>query len=418
MPKNILLPYQLKELGTIITGTTPSTKENSFWGGNIPFVTPADLKERRYIKTTERTLTEKGAQKGRLLPKDSVLVTCIGATIGKMAMAIEPCLTNQQINAIICRPEHDPTCVYYALSFAMEYLKLVADVNVLPIIKKSTFGKLKIKLPPSKEQEAISRIFDSVDKTIECVQEATARAKTVKKALVQTFFEKGLRKEKQRKTQLGFIPNSWEVVPVKFVVNQFQYGLSVAMSSKGQFPILRMGNIQEGEVLFNDLKYINLPENIAKVYLLNRGDLLFNRTNSQEHVGKVGIYRSDNQAVFASYLIRLLTDPSKVDNYYLGQLLSSYPTQCRIKRYATPGVQQVNVNAKNLGRILIPLPVGKDGLKEQKEIAVILEKADENIRNYEPVLRSLNQLKRSLMHDLLTGKARVKDLNLKSMVNP
>jgi type I restriction enzyme, S subunit len=142
--------------------------------------------------------------------------------------------------------------------------------------------------------------------------------------------------------------------------------------------------------------------------MVRRGDVLFNRTNSQEWVGKVGIYRSDVKSVFASYLIRLFPETTRVDSYYLGHILGSYSAQCRIKRYATPGVQQVNINATNLGKVLIPVPPGKNGMTEQREIASILEAVDAVVRSYEPVLAAQHALKRSLMHDLLTGRVRVK----------
>lgn len=274
-------------------------------------------------------------------------------------------------------------------------------------LSHSFFRSMTIPVPSQIEQEAIAHILDAVDKVIEKTRVTVERARDVKISLVQQLFEKGLRGETLQKTIVGPIPKSWHVVPVNSVVTQFQYGLSVAMASKGQYPILRMGNIQAGEILFDDLKYIDLPEKIADTYMLKRGDVLFNRTNSQEHVGKVGIYRSDESAVFASYLIRLFPDDSQIDRYYLGQLLTSYPAQCRIKRYATPGVQQVNVNAKNVGLVLIPVPIGKEGLREQRDIAAILEQADGKIRAYKPVLDTLADLKRTLTYDLLTGKVRV-----------
>jgi len=179
------------------------------------------------------------------------------------------------------------------------------------------------------------------------------------------------------------------------------------MQQTGRLPVLRMGNIQSGEVVLDDLKYVSLPDKVVSPYLLQRGDVLFNRTNSQEWVGKIGIYRHDTPAVFASYLIRLFPDGAKLDNYYLGHVLGSYSAQCRIKRYATPGVQQVNINATNLGKVLIPLPVGDDGIKEQRDISALLEAADAVVRRYEPVLTAQQSLKASLMHDLLTGRVRV-----------
>jgi len=311
----------------------------------------------------------------------------------------------------------DPGYLYHLLSSLFSFLNSTTTGTAVPHLDQDLLLKLPLGVPPtSEEQGNIARVLDAVDTVIEQTREAAERTRTVKKALAQHLFENGLRGEKQRKTQIGSIPRSWRVEPVKSVVNQFQYGLSVAMSLKGRYPILRMGNIQSGEILLENMKYINLPGKTAEVYLLKRGDVLFNRTNSQEHVGKVGIYRSDEQVVFASYLIRLMTDNSKVNNYYLGQLLCTYAAQCRIKRYATPGVEQVNINAKNLGRVLIPLPPDKDGLKEQEEIATILEQTDESIRSYGRVMDGLNQLKKSLMHDLLTGKVRFQNVNLNSKV--
>lgn len=81
--------------------------------------------------------------------------------------------------------------------------------------------------------------------------------------------------------------------------------------------------------------------------------------------------------------------------------------QCRIKRYATPGVQQVNINATNLQRVLLAIPSGKDGLQEQRDIAAILEKQNLSIHDLVARIELLNRLKRGLMQDLLTGKVRV-----------
>lgn len=274
-------------------------------------------------------------------------------------------------------------------------------------LSHSFFRAMAIPVPPPDEQATIARVLDAVDTALERTRVAVERAREVKRALAQRVLTEGLRGEPQRKTAIGLVPRSWHVVPVSSVVGSFQYGLSVPMEQKGKLPILRMGNIQNGEVVLADLKFVSLQEKVVSPYLLKRGDVLFNRTNSQEWVGKVGIYRRDTPAVFASYLIRLLPDGTKVDNYYLGHVLGSYSAQCRVKRYATPGVQQVNINATNLGKVLIPLPIGEDGLREQGGIAAVLEAADAVIRSYEPVLAAQQSLKASLMHDLLTGRVRV-----------
>lgn len=266
---------------------------------------------------------------------------------------------------------------------------------------------MPLPVPPPDEQIAIACLLDAVNAAIERAREAESQAAEVKRALAQELFSKGTRSEQQKKTSVGLIPKSWEVKLVSEVVTNFEYGLSLPMHLKGATPILRMGNIQRGDVVMDELKYVTLSQALLDRYMLKRGDVLFNRTNSQEWVGKIGIYRTDAPAVFASYLIRLHTDAAQVDNYYLGQLLNSYNTQCRIKRFATPGVQQVNINAKNLGKVLIPIPAGNTGLDEQREIAALLEAADERVRSYASVITALEQLKKSLMHDLLTGTVRV-----------
>lgn len=275
--------------------------------------------------------------------------------------------------------------------------------------------RLLVPIPSPDEQSAIAKFLDAVDTAMGRTRDAQERARETKRALLQRLFTHGTRGESQTKTVIGWIPKSWTVRDVKSVALEFQYGLSVAMQPTGTLPILRMGNIQAGDVILDGLKYVTLPDRTTAPCLLKRGDVLFNRTNSQELVGKIGIYRSDRPAVFASYLIRVKPNPTLVDNYYLGQLLDSYDAQCRIKRYATPGVQQVNINAKNLGKVLIPVPHSKDGLDEQREIAAILEQVDETIRAFNPKLAALTQLKSALTHDLLAGRVRLGDSRLQAV---
>jgi len=309
----------------------------------------------------------------------------------------------QEVNA------HFLAWVLYRVNRTGRVVRLEQQTTQMRNLHFRDYLTMPLPFPPPDEQPAIACILDAVDTALVRTHAAVDRAREVKRSLVQRAFSEGVRGEPTRKTAIGLLPKSWEVVPVSSVVSTFQYGLSVPMQTKGDLPILRMGNIQDGAVVLSDLKFVTLSAKDVAAYRLNRGDVLFNRTNSQEWVGKVGIYRHDTPAVFASYLIRLLPDGTKVDNYYLGHALRSYTSQCRIKRYATPGVQQVNINATNLGKVLVPLPVGPNGLDEQREIAAMLEAADAVVGGYEPVLAAQQALKNSLMHDLLTGRVRVRD---------
>ena len=284
------------------------------------------------------------------------------------------------------------------------YLSASAEGTTgLSNLSRSFFRRMSIAFPGVTEQQDIVRTLDAIDNLLDTARAAARNRLAFKRALLSNILRCGTRGEPQRKTEVGMLPASWDVVPLHDLVRTFQYGLSMGMSAVGDIPILRMGNIQRGGVVLDDLKYVSLPQSITAAYLLSRGDVLFNRTNSHELVGKVGIYRSDAPAVFASYLIRLIPHADRIDNYFLGHVLDSYSAQCRIKRYATPGVQQVNVNAKNLGRVLVPRPP----CDEQKEIAIVLERADEAFRAYQPMISAIEELKRSLTRDLMTGTVRV-----------
>lgn len=395
----------------VIAGQSPPSETYNEKGVGLPFLQGnADFTDKYPKPSSWCTAAVKTAKSGDIL-------ISVRAPVGEVNRADRDYAIGRGLAAIRAR-DSNPDFLYHALQRWRWCLQRVAQGTTFDAVTARHFAQLYVAVPePPEEQETIAGILDAVDTAIELTRETLKKCYRVKIALAQALFSEGTRQETQKKTVVGFIPASWEVAEIRSVTRAFQYGLSVQMQLKGSLPILRMGNIQKGDVLLDELKFVSLPDKITARYLLNRGDVLFNRTNSQEHVGKVGVYRHDQSAVFASYLIRVVPNPDLIDNYFLGQILNSYSAQCRIKRYATPGVQQVNINATNLGKVLIPLPVGDRGIKEQREIATILEQADEVIRSYRSVLEAQQALKYSLMHDLLTGKIRVNNINLGTITN-
>ncbi len=153
----------LDSLGTIQTGSTPSTSDESLWGGDLPFVTPAELDQPEPILAAPRTLTDAGAAQARVLKKDAVLVCCIGS-LGKVGLAGRNLVTNQQINSI----EFDEKLVFpkygfYACQRLKPKLATMAPATTVPIVNKSKFGQLEIPLPPLPEQRRIAAILDKAD---------------------------------------------------------------------------------------------------------------------------------------------------------------------------------------------------------------------------------------------------------------
>lgn len=406
-------PTQLGHVGKWFSGGTPSLDAREYWGGAIPSVSPKDMKKFE-LWDTEDHITERGLEKGsRAVDTGNLLVVVRGMILAHtfpVAIAMTRMAFNQDIKAIRCHSHVDPRFMaHWLVGDSAKILTKVTDTS--HGTKRFDVRQLQrhpVLLPPHDEQQIIAGILDAGDAAIERTRTAIATAERLKCGLVQTLFTRGIGHSKFVKSEVGTIPKAWSVMPVADVLEEAQYGISMPMSATGKYPILRMAAIQDGDVNLNDLKYVDLPEPFANIYLLKRGDILFNRVNSAELVGKVGVFRSDAPAVFASYLIRLQTKAEKVNNYFLGQLLASYAVQCRLKRYATPGVQQVNINATNLQRVLIAVPVGEEGLREQEAIADILERQDASIRDLKARVVALRTLKRGLMQNLLTGRVRVK----------
>jgi type I restriction enzyme S subunit len=160
---------KIKNIGEVNTGTTPSTSVKEFWEGEIPFITPSDFEDDQiYVYQTERNVTKAGAEKGRIIPKDTILVVCIGSTLGKISLSYKECITNQQINAIICDNSRvNPFFVYYFLLRNQSLLRSYAGTTTKPIVKKSLFENFKIPLPPLSEQKEIAEILQTIDQKIE-----------------------------------------------------------------------------------------------------------------------------------------------------------------------------------------------------------------------------------------------------------
>jgi len=177
---------RIKDIGVVLTGQTPATSNRTYWDGNIPFITPADINETKYVFKTERHVTSEGAEQiRRILPKDTVLVVCIGSTIGKTGITYIDSVVNQQINAVICNDDIDPHYTYYAITFRANLLKSFSGIAAVPIINKSLFEAQKISLPSNKkEQQKISEILSTIDSRLELLRDKKDKFERVKRGLM------------------------------------------------------------------------------------------------------------------------------------------------------------------------------------------------------------------------------------------
>ncbi len=154
---------KLADIANVVTGATPK-KRSEYYDGDVPFVTPGDLGETSGITSTSRTLTQEGADSVRSIPVGSVMVCCIGATIGKVGIAEKTVVTNQQINSLVVDElKAFPKYVYYYCATLKEKLKAASSSTTMPIVNKSNFSQFEIPLPPLDEQKRIAAILDKAD---------------------------------------------------------------------------------------------------------------------------------------------------------------------------------------------------------------------------------------------------------------
>ncbi|CAI2717522.1 restriction endonuclease subunit S [Nitrospina watsonii] len=325
-----------------------------------------------------------------------------------------------------------------------------------PAVKDEQVRGKRINLPPTNEQKRIvakiEELFSELDKGIENLKTAWEQLKAYRQAVLKHAFEGKLtaqwREENKDKLKtvdvlledikteredhikklskkrvksprdfkdedfswLPELPDGWTWERLGWVTSGVEYGTSAKSSKEGDIPVLRMGNIQKAKLDWGDLVYTSDKEEIEK-YSLNKGDVLFNRTNSPELVGKAAIYRNENPAIFAGYLIRLNHIETIVDSQYLNFFLNSHVAKQYGNRVKTDGVNQSNIN----GEKLINYPFPYCSLDEQKQI---VERLDERITELDRTendiveqLQKAEALRQSILRQAFSGKLAAQDPN-------
>ena len=179
--------YSVSQIGKVITGSTPPTNDRSNYDGDLLFCSPGDVGEKKYISSTEKRVSPKGFALGRPLPPNAVIVTCIGL-IGKLGIATTDMITNQQINALVVSEGFDHEFIYYAFeNFFPEYRSKVS-MQTLPILSKSEFEKLKIKVPVLDVQLKISSHLAAMDRRIEHTQQELNALLEQRRGFMQQLF--------------------------------------------------------------------------------------------------------------------------------------------------------------------------------------------------------------------------------------
>ena len=345
--KNEWKKVKLGDICEVITGNTPLKKIEEYWNKDeVPFITPPELKYEGINYITPNIYVSKiGAKQGRIIPKNSICVCCIGS-LGKLGILKEDAITNQQINSLTLKDKNvDLLYLYFYLKTIKNNLESIASSTTVKIINKSSFEKIEINLPSLEIQKKLSKKLELLENNIQLRKSQLNSLNELSKSLFTTMFGDIKTNDK-----------NWEIRKLGEVI-QTQYGTSKkATSIVAGFPILRMNNITySGEMDYRDLKYIELSDNEKEKFLLKKGELLFNRTNSKDLVGKTGLFELDSPMAFAGYLIKM--KPSNlIHSKFLLFFMNSEFMKKLLYNKAKNIVGMANINAKELEDFSIILP--------------------------------------------------------------
>ena len=275
--------------------------------------------------------------------------------------------------------------LYYALKSQQDRLMKIRSGACMPNIKKSDLGKFEIFYETDEDEQ--NKVVDVLTKCENVIcsrkQQLQQLDDLVKARFVEMFGDPILN------------PNGWDVVTIGDIVTDVRYGTSKPAVEGGKYPYLRMNNLTyDGHLDLSDIKYIDIPDNEIEKCVVRKGDVLFNRTNSIELVGKTCVFDLDDDMVIAGYIIRV-----RVNGKLLPIILSNYMNSAVLKKQlrnmAKGAVNQANINAQELQSIKIYLPP----IELQNEFATFVEQIDKSKVAVQKALDEAQTLFDSLMQE-------------------
>ena len=311
----------------------------------------------------------------------------------------------------------DQQFFFYACRLVEPTLRALTVGMGIPHVDGDVLKGLRLPIPPTTEQVSIVRYLDHADRkvrhAIRARQQLIKLLTEQKQAIINRAVTRGLDPNVRLKPSgvpwLGDVPEHWEVLPIKRTLISLDYGISESSTDAGTIRLLTMGNIRDGRVTIPEAGGVVA---VDASLLLEIGDLLFNRTNSSELVGKVGLFTGANSPVtFASYLVRMRPRP-EYEPEYLNFVCNDVSTLSVTRREAIPSLHQSNLNPTRYGRLRIPLPP----LQEQRTILKVLKKKTSNVdKAIDTAHREIDLLREyrtRLIADVVTGKLDVRDVKV------
>ena len=338
---------RLGDICTVVSGSTPKSGISDYWDGDVVWITPAELTEDSYIiNDSVRHITQKAVQETSLKPFPAgTVILSSRAPIGKTAIAGREMYCNQGFKNLICSSRVNNKYLYFFLSCKTEYLNSLGRGATFKEISKTIVENIEIPLPGIPKQKRIATEFEHIQGLEQGFQKQVSFFdQLVKSQFVEMF------------GTYPANPMGWDTGTIRDIVADVRYGSSRPAVDGGKYPYLRMNNITYGgELDLTDTKRIDVPENELDKCTVRRGDVLFNRTNSKELVGKTCVYNRDEMMVLAGFVIRVRVT-KRILPEFLSAFLNTDFSKQMLLGMCKAAIGQANINAQEMQNIGLYLP--------------------------------------------------------------
>jgi type I restriction enzyme S subunit len=404
--------WRSSPLPTLLTllksGGTPDTSRLDFYGGDIPFVAIEDMTGcNKFLSSTAKTLTEEGLKSSSawLVPEGAILYS-IYATLGVPRINTTPVATNQAILAMLCRPNRvDRDFLFYWLDNVRDSIVNAVSSQTTQKNLSGTLVKAFVVDHPEDvlEQSKIAEVLSTVDWAIEQTEALIAKQQRIKTGLMQDLLTRGIDEHGNLRSEATHkcIPfgDCWRARPQNGLYKpQSQY------SADGT-PIVRIDGFHNGDLIDHQtFRRVRLAPTELRAFALETGDLLVNRVNSMEWLGKAALVGSLLEAtVFESNMMRIRVGAQRMIPEFAILLLSSPHAYRHFLRCAKTAIAQASINQEDVRSLLVAVPLRAEQEKIVDGVQAI-RRVEERLTE---AAFKLRLLKTGLMQNLLTGDRRV-----------
>ena len=420
----------LRNVGVWTGGGTPSKADPRFWtGGTVPWVSPKDMKI-PVLHGSEDYITDVAVSESatRMVASGSVLVVTRSGILERtlpLAVNAVPVALNQDIKAITPVDGVDVRFLYWLLVWrGDEILRTCTKAGTtVASVETSRLHDLEVPVAPLAEQRrivaALEEHLSDLDAAVAALERARANLRRLRAATTRAAVDGSLLSDSGSNdaTQgpdpwAPAVPPLWTWATVEDVAEVVEYGTSAKTREDAEgIPVLRMGNIVDGSLSWENLKYLPASHDEFPRLMLRAGDVLFNRTNSPELVGKTAVYRAGSRpASFASYLLRVRLTPQLHPEFFSAYVSSVYG-RAWVATVVSQQVGQANVNGTKLRALRVPLPPADEQLALVTEMERRLAASERAAADIDIQLARAARLRQSILERAFSGRLVAQDPN-------